>query len=221
MALIGQTNHAPVNESQLAPMRPALPLGLITTCSTLFLINSPDARAQEAGQQSPRIDSVSISNQSVEIKLSLNRPFDWRKMKFVSIKTFQNDPPWFPPTRHQLTFGHNEPGMFEWFQWDFIELGKFEFIGEFSLRATTFGGRGITGIFNPVTNLLSFDGLDYVPSMQAPGVAVKFSSDMVNWQSIDLGDQVPREFNWGEPITLRFSLGDARQGFFMAEIEEN
>ena len=64
-------------------MRPALLLGLITTFSTLFLINSPDARAQETGQKSPRITSVSISNQAVEIELSLNRPFDWRKMKFV------------------------------------------------------------------------------------------------------------------------------------------
>ena len=111
--------------------------------------------------------------------------------------------------------------MFEWFQWDFIELGKFEITGEFSLRATTFGGREIIGVFNPVTNLLSFDGLDYVPSMQIPEITVKTSGDMINWQSIDLGDQVPREFTWGEPITLRFSLGDTRQGFFMAEIEDN
>ena len=79
----------------------------------------------------------------------------------------------------------------------------------------------IIGVFNPVTNLLSFDGLDYVPSMQIPEITVKTSGDMINWQSIDLGDQVPREFTWGEPITLRFSLGDTRQGFFMAEIEDN
>ena len=199
-------------------IRRAIPLTLITAVSTLWLIVALNTRAGETGNPAPSITSVSISNQTVELGLSLKRPFDWRKMKFVSIRTFQNDPPWFPPTRHQLTFGHNDPGMFEWFQWDFIELGEFEITGELSLRASTFGGRPIIGIFNPVTNLLSFDGLDYVPSMQIPEVTVKTSNDMVNWQSIDLSDQVPREFTWGEPITVRFSLDDARQGFFMAEI---
>ena len=199
-------------------IRRAIPLTLITAVSTLWLIVALHTRAGETGNPAPSITSVSISNQTVELGLSLKRPFDWRKMKFVSIRTFQNDPPWFPPTRHQLTFGHNDPGMFEWFQWDFIELGEFEITGELSLRATTFGGRAIIGTFNPVTNLLSFDGLDYMPSMQTPEVTVKFSNDMVNWQSIDLGDHVPAEFTWGEPITVRFSLDDARQGFFMAEI---
>ena len=199
-------------------IRRAIPLTLITAVSTLWLIVALNTRAEETGNPAPSITSVSISNQTVELGLSLKRPFDWRKMKFVSIRTFQNDPPWFPPTRHQLTFGHNDPGMFEWFQWDFIELGEFEITGELSLRATTFGGRAIIGTFNPVTNLLSFDGLDYMPSMQTPEVTVKFSNDMVNWQSIDLGDHVPAEFTWGEPITVRFSLDDARQGFFMAEI---
>ena len=202
-------------------MRRALSLTLITAVSTLFFIGALGTRAEEKDNPAPLITSVSISNQSVELGLCLKRPFDWKKMKFVSVRTFQNDPPWFPPTRHELTFGHNDPGMFEWFQWDFIELGKFEITGEFSLRASTFGGRAIIGIFNPATNLLSFDGLDYVPSMQTPGISVKISSDMVNWQSIDLGDQVPRAFTWGEPITVRFSLEDARQGFFMAEIERN
>ena len=200
-------------------MRTALPLLFIKAIVTLFLITSPKAVAQETFQKSPEIESVTISGQAVELAISLNRTFDWKKLKFVSIRTFQNDPPWFPPTRHQLTFGHNDPGMFEWFQWDFIELGKFEFTGDYSLRATTFGGREIIGIFNPATNLLSFDGLDYVPSMQTPGISVKVSRDMINWQNIDLSDQAPREFTLGEPIKVRFSLEESRQGFFMAEIK--
>jgi len=200
-------------------MRTALPLLFIKAVVTLFLITSPKAGAQETVQQSPEIESVTISGQAVELAISLNRTFDWKKLKFVSIRTFQNDPPWFPPTRHQLTFGHNDPGMFEWFQWDFIELGKFEFTGQYSLRATTFGGREIIGIFNPATNLLSFDGLNYVPSMQTPDISVKVSRDMINWQNIDLSDQAPRQFTLGEPIKVRFSLEEARQGFFMAEIK--
>ena len=200
-------------------MRTALPLLFIKAIVTLFLISSPKAGAQKTVQKSPEIESVTISGQAVELAISLNRIFDWKKLKFVSIRTFQNDPPWFPPTRHQLTFGHNDPGMFEWFQWDFIELGKFEFTGQYSLRATTFGGREIIGIFNPATNLLSFDGLDYVPSMQTPGISVKVSRDMINWQNIDLSDQAPRQFTLGEPIKVRFSLEESRQGFFMAEIK--
>ena len=201
-------------------MRTALPLLFIKAIVTLFLITSPKALAQETVQKSPEIESVTISGQAVELAISLNRTFDWKKLKFVSIRTFQNDPPWFPPTQHQLTFGHNDPGMFEWFQWDFIELGKFAFIGDYSLRATTFGGREIIGIFNPATNLLSFDGLDYVPSMQTPGISVKVSRDMINWQNIDLSDQAPRQFTLGEPIKVRFSLEESRQGFIMAEIKE-
>ena len=200
-------------------MRTALPLLFIKAIVTLFLISSPKAGAQKTVQKSPEIESVTISGQAVELAISLNRIFDWKKLKFVSIRTFQNDPPWFPPTRHQLTFGHNDPGMFEWFQWDFIELGKFEFTGQYSLRATTFGGREIIGIFNPATNLLSFDGLDYVPSMQTPGISVKVSRDMINWQNIDLSDQAPRQFTLGEPIKVRFSLEESKQGFFMAEIK--
>ena len=200
-------------------MRTALPLLFIKAIVTLFLISSPKAGAQKTVQKSPEIESVTMSGQAVELAISLNRIFDWKKLKFVSIRTFQNDPPWFPPTRHQLTFGHNDPGMFEWFQWDFIELGKFEFTGQYSLRATTFGGREIIGIFNPATNLLSFDGLDYVPSMQTPGISVKVSRDMINWQNIDLSDQAPRQFTLGEPIKVRFSLEESRQGFFMAEIK--
>jgi len=199
-------------------MRRALPLTVITAVSTLLLIGAVVTQAGDTGQPSPSITSVSISKHTVELGLSLNRPFDWRRMKFVSIRTFQNDPPWFPPTRHELTFGHHEAGVFEWFQWDFIELGKFEITGEFTLQASTFGGRNIIGVFNPLTNLLSFDGLDYVPYMQTPNVTVKTSGDMNNWQDIDLNDQVPGEFTWGKPVTIRFNLEDARQGFFMAEI---
>ncbi len=203
-------------------MRRPLPLTVITAVSSLLLIGAVVTRAGDEVNPSPSITSVSISNRSVELGLALNRPFDWRRMKFVSIRTFQNDPPSFPPTRHELTFGHHEAGVFEWFQWDFIELGQFEITGEFTLQASTFwGGRNIIGVFNPVTNLLSFDGLDYVPYMQTPNVTVRTSVDMNSWQNIDLSDQVPSEFTWGNPVTIRFSLTDARQGFFTVEVGGN
>ncbi|MFP6872291.1 MAG: hypothetical protein VCA55_02180 [Verrucomicrobiales bacterium] len=202
-------------------MRRPLPLTVITAVSTLLLIGAVVTRAGDEVNPSPSITSVSISNRTVELNLALNRNFDWQRMKFVSIRTFQNDPPSFPPTRHELTFGHHEAGVFEWFQWDFIELGKFEITGEFTIQASTFGGRNIIGVFNPVTNLLSFDGLDYVPYMQTPNVTVRTSVDMDSWQNIDLSDQVPSEFTWGNPVTIRFNLADARQEFFTVEVGGN
>ena len=55
--------------------------------------------------------------------------------------------------------------------------------------------------------------------MQTPGISVKVSRDMINWQNIDLSDQAPRQFTLGEPIKVRFILEESRQGFFMAEIK--
>ena len=69
---------------------------------------------------------IAMKDGVVELSVSFDQLFDWESIKFVSIKTFPNDPPWFPPTRHELTFGHHEVGTMEWFQFDYIEMGNYE-----------------------------------------------------------------------------------------------
>ena len=66
----------------------------------------------------PEIAGIALKEGVVELSVHLARPFDWQGIKFVSIKSFANDPPWFPPTHHELTFGHHDGGVFEWFQFD-------------------------------------------------------------------------------------------------------
>ena len=44
----------------------------------------------------PEIARIAIKDGVVELSVQLDRPFDWRGIKFVSIKSFANDPPWFP-----------------------------------------------------------------------------------------------------------------------------
>jgi len=64
----------------------------------------------------PEIAGIAIKDGVVELSVNFAQSFEWESMKFVSKKTFPNDPPWFPPTRHELTFGHHDVGMMEWFQ---------------------------------------------------------------------------------------------------------
>ena len=68
---------------------------------------------------------IAMKDGVVELSVSYDQLFDWESIKFVSIKTFPNDPPWFPPTRHELTIGFHEVGTMEWFQFDLIEIGNY------------------------------------------------------------------------------------------------
>ncbi len=47
----------------------------------------------------PEIAGIAIKDGVVELSVQLDRPFDWQGIKFVSIKSFANDPT-FP-----LSFG--------------------------------------------------------------------------------------------------------------------
>ena len=166
----------------------------------------------------PEIARIAIKDGVVELSVQLDRPFDWRGIKFVSIKSFANDPPWFPPTHHDLTFGKN--GICEWFQWDYIEIGKYKVTGDFTVEAKV-GGKNIVGKFDRGTNLLKFDGLDYEPMMKSPTVTVKASADLKSWRKVSGIEAVAKNSEWGKPLAVSFKLTAAARQYFVVQIYED
>ena len=166
----------------------------------------------------PEIAGIDIKDGVVELSVQLDRPFDWQGIKFVSIKSFANDPPSFPPTHHELTFGKN--GVCEWVQWDYIEIGNYKVKGDFTVEATV-GGRKIIGKFDLGTNLLKFDGLDYEPMMKSPTVTVKASADLKSWRKVSRIEAVAKNSEWGKPLAVRFKLTTAARQYFVVQIYED
>ena len=166
----------------------------------------------------PEIARIAIKDGVVELSVQLDRAFDWQGIKFVSIKLFANDPPWFPPTHHELTFGKN--GICEWFQWDYIEIGKYKVTGDFTLEGKI-GGENIVGNFDLGTNLLKFDGLDYEPMMKSPTVTVKASADLKSWRKVSGIQAVAMNSEWGKPLAVSFKLTKTAWQYFVVQIYED
>ena len=166
----------------------------------------------------PEIARIAIKDGVVELSVQLDRAFDWLGIKFVSIKSFANDPPWFPPTHHELTFGKN--GICEWFQWDYIEIGKYKVTGDFTLEGKI-GGENIVGNFDLGTNLLKFDGLDYEPMMKSPTVTVKASADLKSWRKVSGIQAVAMNSEWGKPLAVSFKLTETAWQYFVVQIYED
>ena len=169
----------------------------------------------------PEIAGIAIKDGVVELSVNFAQSFEWESMKFVSKKTFPNDPPWFPPTRHELTFGHHEVGMMEWFQFDYIEIGNYEVTEDFTVEAKLFGRKKIVGVFDPATNLLKFDGLDYKSMVKTPNFIVKSSTNLKTWKKVSKLEAVAKESEWGRPLAVRFKLTAAAQRFFVVQIYED
>ena len=166
----------------------------------------------------PEIARIAIKDGVVELSVQLDRAFDWQGIKFISIKSFANDPPWFPPTHHELTFGKN--GICEWFQWDYIEIGKYKVTGDFTVEGKV-GGENIVGNFDLGTNLLKFDGLDYEPMMKSPTVTVKASADLKSWRKVSGIQAVAMNSEWGKPLAVSFKLTKTAWQYFVVQIYED
>ena len=163
---------------------------------------------------------IAMKNGVAELSVSFDQLFDWESIKFVSIKTFPNDPPWFPPTRHELTFGYHEVGTMEWFQFDYIEIGNYEVTEDLTVEAKLFGRKKIIGVFDPETNLLKFNGLDYEPMVKTPTFIVKTSTNLKSWKKVNSMEEVDNEYKWGQSMAVRIKLKSTEQQFFMIQVDE-
>ena len=164
---------------------------------------------------------IAMKDGVVELSVSFDQLFDWESIKFVSIKTFPSNPPWFPPTRHELTFGHHEEGIAEWFQFDYIETGSYEVTEDFTVETKLFGGKKIVGVFDPGTNLLKFNGLDYAPMVKTPIFIVKTSTNLESWKKIGKLEEVDNEYKWGQSMAVRLKLKSEAQQFFIIQGDED
>jgi hypothetical protein len=185
----------------------------------LILLMGVDLRAGDS-DLSARVVRTTIGGGKVDMSVRLFREFDWRRAKYISKKTFPGDaPPWLPNpprTRHELVFGVG--GIFEWFQYDFIEIGNYKFVDEFTVQAQRFGGNVIVGVFDPVKKVLLFDGLEYVPELSIPEVKIKASTDLVKWIDMSEPNEVSREFNWGDSIAVSFDHKEGDAEYFLIEV---
>ena len=181
--------------------------------------NTNDVEAQNT-KYSAEILYVNYDKNKIDFSVRLVRPFDWRLASFVSKKTFPgNAPPWLPDpprTRHRITWGAG--GMFDWFQYDFIQLGNYQFTDEFTVRTELFGGQVIVGVFNPQTNTLLYDGLEYVPILPAPKFIVKVSEDMKKWVTIANVDPPARDSDNGDSFRLSLSRGLKRSEYISVDV---
>ena len=76
-------------------------------------------------------------------------------------------------------------------------------------------------MFDPRTNLLTFDGLDYEPMMKSPTVTVKASADLKSWKKVSRLEAVVKSFEWGKPLAVRFKLTAAARRYFVVQIYED
>ena len=111
----------------------------------------------DEGDSTPEI-SISIEDGKVKIAVNLNEPFRWENTRYESIKIFPL--PWGGAIPHEIWF--EEKGDMTWRQTDMMFMGNYTELDEFEVEAGVIGYLvEIIGVFNPETNLLNFDTLDY------------------------------------------------------------
>ena len=78
----------------------------------------------------------------------------------------------------------------------------------------------IIGVFDPETNLLNFDTLDYVPFFHIPKLVIEESIDLKNWRKVPLSEQPPIEYQWPQELTLELKAELKDSGFYRIQFEE-
>ena len=78
----------------------------------------------------------------------------------------------------------------------------------------------IMGVFDPETNLLDFDTLDYLPFFQVPKMVIMESIDLENWRKVPLSEQPPIEYQWPQELTLELKAELKDSAFYRIQIEE-
>ena len=78
----------------------------------------------------------------------------------------------------------------------------------------------IMGVFDPETNLLDFDTLDYLPFFQVPKMVIMESIDLNNWRKVPLSEPLPIEYQWPQELTLELKAELKDSAFYRIQIEE-
>jgi len=191
---------------------------LLLRIGLILAIQSPAillAQTDE-GDSTPEI-SISIEGGKVKIAVNLNEPFRWEKTRYESIKTF--------PMRGGSSIPHTirfeEKGDMTWRQTDMIFMGNYTELDEYEVEAGVIGYLvEIIGVFDPETNLMNFDTLDYVPFFQVPKLIIEQSKDLKNWSRFKLSEPLPKEYQWPKGLSIKLGAELKGTSFFRVKIEE-
>ena len=170
----------------------------------------------DEGDSTPEI-SISIEDGKVKIAVNLNEPFRWENTRYESIKIFPL--PWGGAIPHEIWF--EEKGDMTWRQTDMMFMGNYTELDEFEVEAGVIGYLvEIIGVFNPETNLLNFDTLDYAPFFKVPKLVVEESKDMKKWSKVKLSEPLPKEYQWPQELSIELEAEIKDSTFFRVKIEE-
>ena len=108
-----------------------------------------------------------------------------------------------------------------WRQTDIVFIGNYRVLEEHELEASVSGYLvEIIGAFDPETNLMNFDTLDYVPFFQVPKLIIEQSKDLKNWSRVKLSEPLPKEYQWPKGLSIKLGAELKSTSFFMVKIEE-
>ena len=170
----------------------------------------------DEGDSTPEI-SISIEDGKVKIAVNLNEPFRWENTRYESIKIFPL--PWGGAIPHEIWF--EEKGDMTWRQTDMMFMGHYTELDEYEIEAGVIGYLvEIIGVFNPETNLLNFDTLDYAPFFKAPKLVVEGSKDMKKWSKVKLSEPLPKEYQWPQEFRIELEAEIKDSTFYRVKIEE-
>ena len=187
-------------------------IGAIVAIQSLPLVGGPI----EEGS-SPEIVDISVEGDKVKVSVNFHEPFRWEKTRYESIKTF--------PMRGGSSMPHTirfkEKGGMSWRQTDIVFIGNYRVFEEHKLEASVSGYLvEIIGVFDPETNLMNFDTLDYVPFFQVPKLIIEQSKDLKNWSRVKLSEPLPKEYQWPKGLSIKLGAELKGTSFFRVKIEE-
>ena len=170
----------------------------------------------DEGDSTPEI-SITIEDGKVKIAINLNEPFRWENTRYESIKIFSL--PWGGAIPHEIWL--EEKGDMTWRQTDMMFMGHYTELDEYEIEAGVIGYLvEIIGVFNPETNLLNFDTLDYAPFFKVPKLVVEGSKDMKKWSTVKLSEPLPKEYQWPQELRVELEAELKDSTFYRVKIEE-
>jgi hypothetical protein len=174
----------------------------------------PSCLAQALASGSPVIRGIRLTSDKVHLDIDPAVPWSWETVTFKSRQTFPAQLPTLPPTRHQLTFGQFEPGVMEWFQYDFIRIGTYEVVDDHHIRVKVLDGSDMLGTFDPLTHTLVFDGLEYDPVIRMPAFRILTSQDLRHWEPVATNPGSVGEQVWSVPVRVTLPRDAGAVAFF-------
>ena len=121
---------------------------------------------------------------------------------------------------HTIRF--KEKGGMSWRQTDIVFIGNYRVLDEHELEASVSGYLvEIIGVFDPETNLLNFDTLDYAPFFKVPKLVVEGSKDMKKWSKVKLSEPLPKEYQWPQEFSIKLNAELNNNTFYRVKIEED